>query len=114
MGASTEGFICLQMWKFSTRCSESQGFFPEKTGLADILLEAYFNLMSKIKEIEKPAHKSSKKQKATFAGRIHSRPPLLPDDDGIVDALRRSAELSSDPTIGISLRDFERRIRHLR
>jgi hypothetical protein len=34
-------------------------------------------------------------------------------DDGVAEALRRNAEMSSDPSIGISLRDFERRVRRL-
>jgi hypothetical protein len=37
-------------------------------------------------------------------------PPLM-GDDGVAEALRRAAEMRLDPSIGISLREFERRIR---
>ena len=37
----------------------------------------------------------------------------LMSDDGVAEALRRNAEMDSDPSIGISLREFERRVRRL-
>jgi hypothetical protein len=38
---------------------------------------------------------------------------VLVSDDGVAEALRRNAEMDSDPSIKISLQDFERRIRRL-
>jgi hypothetical protein len=37
----------------------------------------------------------------------------LMSDDGVAEAHRRAAEMIADPSIGISLREFERRIRRL-
>jgi hypothetical protein len=39
-------------------------------------------------------------------------PPLMgSEEDAMAEALRRNAEMNSNPGIGVSLRDFERRIR---
>jgi hypothetical protein len=35
----------------------------------------------------------------------------LMSDDGVAEALRANAEMDSDPSIGISLEEFEKRIR---
>ena len=64
-------------------------------------------------EVEKLALELPEEQRAALAAHIlDSLPPLLSEEDeGIAEALRRDAEMSSDPTIGIPLQDFDRRIR---
>ena len=67
----------------------------------------------KAKEVEKLALELPEEQRAALAAHIlDSLPPLLTDEDeGLAEALRRDAEMNSNPTIGISLQDFDRRIR---
>ena len=69
--------------------------------------------MMKVKEVEKLALELPEEQRAALAAHIlDSLPPLLTDEDeGLAEALRRDAEMNSNPTIGISLQDFDRRIR---
>ncbi len=69
--------------------------------------------MMKAKEVEKLALELPEEQRAALAAHIlDSLPPLLTDEDeGLAEALRRDAEMNSNPTIGISLQDFDRRIR---
>ena len=69
--------------------------------------------MMKAKEVEKLALELPEEQRAALAAHIlDSLPPLLTDEDeGLAEALRRDSEMNSNPTIGISLQDFDRRIR---
>ena len=69
--------------------------------------------MMKAKEVEKLALELPEAQRAALAAHIlDSLPPLFTDEDeGLAEALRRDAEMNSNPTIGISLQDFDRRIR---
>ena len=64
-------------------------------------------------EVEKLALELPEEQRAALAAHIlDSLPPLLSEEDeGLAEALRRDAEMSSDPSIGILLRDFDQRIR---
>ena len=64
-------------------------------------------------EVEKLALELPEEQRAALAAHIlDSLPPLLSEEDeGLAEALRRDAEMSSDPTVGIPLRDFDQRIR---
>ena len=68
------------------------------------------------KEIEKLALKLPENQLGMLAAHmLESLPPILMDeDDGLAEALRRDTEMRSNPTVRISLRDFDRRIRQRR
>jgi hypothetical protein len=68
------------------------------------------------KEVEKLAMKLPEEQRTKLAAHMpESLPPILMDeDDGVAEALRRAAEMDLNPTIGISLRDFDRRIHRRR
>lgn len=39
---------------------------------------------------------------------------LSDEDEGVAEALRRDAEIESDPALGISLREFDGQIKHHR
>jgi len=55
-------------------------------------------------------------QRANLASRLlQSLPPVASDsDDGVAEALRRDAELDSDPTQAMSLRDMDSHIQQRR
>jgi putative addiction module component (TIGR02574 family) len=68
--------------------------------------------MSTIAELEKMALDLSENDRALLATHIlRSLPAVLHDeDDGLAEALRRDAELEADPSIGISLEEFQEKI----
>jgi len=69
--------------------------------------------MATIIEIEKLALDLPERDRATLiANLLHSLPPILDDDDGIAEALRRDAEMDADPTLAISFEEFDARIRN--
>jgi hypothetical protein len=59
-------------------------------------------------EIEKSAMLLPEKQRALLASHLlGSLPHVLSDDDeGVSEALRRDAELDSDPSTGMSMAEF--------
>lgn len=70
--------------------------------------------MSTIAEAEKIVFSLSVKDRAALAGKMIRSLPSPgwdDDDDGVVEALRRSDELSESPEIGISVEELDRRIR---
>jgi putative addiction module component (TIGR02574 family) len=69
--------------------------------------------MATLAEIERLALDLSEEDRERLAARLlQSLPPGPHDDDeGIAEALRRSADFESDPNIGISLEEFDRLIR---
>jgi hypothetical protein len=72
--------------------------------------------MPSVAELEKYALELPEHQRATLVVHLlHSLPaPLQDDDEGISEALRRDAEMDSDSELGISLEDFDRKIRNRR
>jgi hypothetical protein len=57
------------------------------------------------------------KQRASLASRLlQSLPPIASDDDddGVAEALRRDAELDTDPTQAMSLREMDSHIKQRR
>jgi putative addiction module component (TIGR02574 family) len=72
--------------------------------------------MASIAEIEKHAQDLSEKERAVLAAHLlGSLPPILHDEDeGIAEALRRDAELETNPTAGLSLEELDRRIERRR
>jgi hypothetical protein len=68
--------------------------------------------MLSIAEVEKLAFELPDSERAILAAHLlRSLPPVLHDEDeGIAEALRRDAELDSNPDIGISLEQLDRRI----
>jgi putative addiction module component (TIGR02574 family) len=69
--------------------------------------------MITVEELEKFVLELPEAQRASLASHIlDSLPPLLADEDGgMAEALRRDAELDAKPGTGISLPDFNQRIR---
>ena len=69
--------------------------------------------MATIAEVEKLAFDLPDSERAVLASHLlRSLPPVLDDeDDGIAEALRRDAELNSNPQAGISLDQFDQAVR---
>ena len=64
-------------------------------------------------EVEKLAFDLS--ERAMSASRLHSLPPVMRDEDeGIAEALRRDAELTSGAAKAISLEELDNRIKNQR
>jgi hypothetical protein len=72
--------------------------------------------MATIVEVEKLALDLPEKQRARLAAQLlDSLPPVLHDEDeGVAEAMRRDSELDSDPAIGLSVTDLEKRIEERR
>ena len=72
--------------------------------------------MSTIVEVEKLALDLSEKERATLAANLlDSLPGILSDDDeGVAEALRRDAEMETDPTRAISLPELDSQIQNRR
>jgi putative addiction module component (TIGR02574 family) len=68
--------------------------------------------MSTIVKLEKLALELPERERATLAANLlNSLPAVLSDEDeGIAEALRRDAELETDPAEAISLAEFDSRI----
>lgn len=69
--------------------------------------------MISITEVEKLAFELSDTDRAILAAHLlRSLPFVLHDEDGgIAEALRRDAELDSDPDLGMTLEQLDERIR---
>lgn len=69
--------------------------------------------MSTIFEVEKLALDLTEQERATLAANLlNSLPGILSDEDeGIADALRRDAEIETDPAQAISLAELDSQIR---
>lgn len=65
-----------------------------------------------ITEVEKLALDLPEGERAVLAAHLlGSLPPVLDDeDDGIAEALRRDAELDTDPSLGSSLKQLDKQI----
>ena len=72
--------------------------------------------MATIIEIEKLALDLSENERAVLAAHLlGSLPPVLHDaDEGIAEAIRRDADLESDPSGGLSLEQFDQQIERRR
>ena len=72
--------------------------------------------MATIVEIEKLAQDLSENDRAILAAHLlESLPPVLHDDDeGIGEALRRDAELATNPSDGLTMEQLDRRIERRR
>jgi len=72
--------------------------------------------MITISEVEKLALDLPEGQRAVLAAHLlGSLPPVLQDEDeGIAEALRRDAEFSANPSVGISLEQLDRQIERRR
>ena len=69
--------------------------------------------MALLHEIEKLALDLPERDRATLAANLlGSLPPILDDDEGIAEALRRDAEMDADPTLAISFEELDARIRN--
>ena len=68
--------------------------------------------MSTIIEVEKLALDLPEQERATLAANLlNSLPGILSDEDeGVAEALRRDAEIESDPTQAISLAELDSQI----
>lgn len=68
--------------------------------------------MSTIVEVEKLALDLTEKERATLAANLlDSLPPVLSDEDeGVAEALRRDAEIESEPAQVISLAELDSQI----
>jgi hypothetical protein len=69
--------------------------------------------MATISEVEKLALELPEQQRATLAANLlESLPGILSDEDeGMAEALRRDAEIDSDPTQTMSLAELDADIR---
>lgn len=69
--------------------------------------------MASIAEVEKLASELTDSQRAVLAAHLlQSLPSVLHDEDeGIAEALRRDVELDANPSIGISLEQFDQHMR---
>jgi len=69
-----------------------------------------------VDQITAEALRLSEKERAGLAWRLlRSLPPVAFDaDEGVVEALRRDAELDADPTQAMTLRDLDSHIQHRR
>jgi hypothetical protein len=72
--------------------------------------------MAAITEVEKLALNLPESQRAVLAARLlGSLPPVLHDEDeGVAEALRRDAELDTNPLSGMSLEKLDQQIDHRR
>ena len=72
--------------------------------------------MSKVAEVEKMALELTEQERASLAANIlHSLPPILVDEDeGVAEALRRDAEMDSDPSQRMSLAELEAAVKDRR
>ena len=72
--------------------------------------------MATIAEIEKLAHDLSENDRAVLAAHLlGSLPPVLHDEDeGIAEALRRDAEIESDPSAGLTVEQLDQKIERRR
>ena len=79
-------------------------------------LPAYSSRMATVIEIEKLALDLPERDRAALiANLLDSLPPILSDEDeGIVEALRRDAEIDADPSIAISFEELDAEIRSRR
>lgn len=68
--------------------------------------------MPTIAEVEKLALELPDAERAQLVSNLRSSlpPELLDDDDGYAEAVRRFAEYKKDPTIGMTLEEFEQSI----
>ncbi len=84
--------------------------------LAFIARRIIFPVMATIAEVEKLALDLPESQRAVLAAHLlGSLPSVLHDEDeGIAEALRRDAELDSNPLAGISLEQLDRQIERRR
>ena len=84
--------------------------------LALRLTARYAGAMPSVAEVEKLAFDLPDSERAVLAARLlGSLPPVLDDEDeGIAEALRRDAELDTDPRMGISLEQLDEQVRALR
>lgn len=64
--------------------------------------------MLTLPEIEKTAMQLTDRERATLAARLLDSLPavLYEEDGGLVEAIRRDAELDSNPESGMTLREF--------
>ena len=69
--------------------------------------------MSTILEVERLARDLSEKERATLAANLlESLPGILSDEDeGVAEALRRDAEIETDPAQAISLAELDSLVR---
>ena len=68
--------------------------------------------MPTVNEIEKLALELPETERAVLASALlESLSPILNDEDeGVVEALRRDAELDADPSLGLSLQQLDERV----
>lgn len=68
--------------------------------------------MVTLAELEAQAMDLPQAERARLATRLlHSLPPALDDqDEGLAEALRREAEMDSDPSMSISLEELKRSV----
>lgn len=76
----------------------------------------YTYFMATIIEVEKLALDLSENERAVLAAHLlGSLPPVLHDaDEGIAEALRRDAELESNPSLGLSLDQLDQQVERRR
>jgi putative addiction module component (TIGR02574 family) len=84
--------------------------------LQALSLPAYSSRMATVIEIEKLALDLPERDRAALiANLLDSLPPILSDEDeGIIEALRRDAEIDADPSIAISFEELDAEIRSRR
>lgn len=72
--------------------------------------------MPTLQELEPQALALTQHERADLAASLlSSLPPILDDeDDGLAEALRRETEMDANPSVTISLQEFERGIADLR
>jgi putative addiction module component (TIGR02574 family) len=71
--------------------------------------------MTTLDQVERLALELPESERATLVSHLlESLPPVLDEDDGISEAIRRDAELDADPRHGISLEEFDAQIRRRR
>ena len=76
----------------------------------------YTSHMATMTEVENLALDLSERERALLAAHLlNSLPSVLHDqDDGIAEALRRDAELDTDPSLGMSLEQLDQKIKRRR
>ncbi len=86
------------------------------TPIAPWSLAGYPLFMATILEIEKLALDLPERDRASLAANLlESLPPVLSDEDeGVAEALRRDAEIDSDPAEAFSLEQLESHIQRRR
>ena len=72
--------------------------------------------MSSLVDLEPQALALPERERAVLASLLlSSLPPVLADEDeGIIEALRREAEMNADPLVRMSLAEFEHEVRFYR